>query len=148
MATVLVTVLVLGVFIPIVQATTGAANDVRGRVLADVYLKTDATEADVTRVRGCSRRRRTSSASSTSPRSRRYKEQRKRNPEAYELLGSNPLPDTFRVTPNDPDDIVAVRNALAPLAPSGGARARSTSRSTRSATARTRRTRSSPPRAS
>ena len=32
-ATVLVTVLVLGVFIPIVQATTGAANDVRGRVI-------------------------------------------------------------------------------------------------------------------
>ena len=31
MATVLVTVLVLGVFIPVVQATTGAANDVRGR---------------------------------------------------------------------------------------------------------------------
>ena len=30
MATVLVTVLVLGVFIPVVQATTGAANEVRG----------------------------------------------------------------------------------------------------------------------
>ena len=26
-----------------------------------------------------------------------------RNPEAYQLLGSNPLPDTFRVTPKDPD---------------------------------------------
>ena len=31
MATVLVTVLVLGVFIPVVQATTGAANEVRAR---------------------------------------------------------------------------------------------------------------------
>ena len=41
MATVLVTVLVLGVFIPVVQATTGAANEVRGKVIADVYLKTD-----------------------------------------------------------------------------------------------------------
>ena len=40
MATVLVTVLVLGVFIPIVQATTGAANEVRQKVLVDVYLKT------------------------------------------------------------------------------------------------------------
>ena len=46
MATVLVTMLVLGVFIPIVQATTGAANEVRGRLLLDVYLKTDATPAD------------------------------------------------------------------------------------------------------
>ena len=42
MASVLVTVLVLGVFIPVVQATTGAANDVRSRVLVNVYLKTDA----------------------------------------------------------------------------------------------------------
>ena len=41
MATVLVTVLVLGVFIPIVQATTGAANEVRSKVIADVYLKTE-----------------------------------------------------------------------------------------------------------
>ena len=38
----LVTLLVLGVFIPIVQATTGAANEVRGRVLVNVYLKTNA----------------------------------------------------------------------------------------------------------
>src|ERR1700755_752834 len=50
MATVLVTVLVLGVFIPMVQATTGAANEVRGRVIADVYLKNDATKADRERV--------------------------------------------------------------------------------------------------
>ena len=51
MATVLVTVLVLGVFIPIVQATTGAANEVRQKVLVDVYLKSDAKPADVQRVR-------------------------------------------------------------------------------------------------
>src|SRR4051794_41301077 len=50
MATVLVTVLVLGVFIPVVQATTGAANEVRGKVIADVYLKIDAKPADIDRV--------------------------------------------------------------------------------------------------
>ena len=43
MATVLVTVLVLGVFIPVVQATTGAANEVRSRVIADVYLQPRST---------------------------------------------------------------------------------------------------------
>ena len=36
MVAVLVTVLVLCVFIPIVQATTGAANEVRSRVIVDV----------------------------------------------------------------------------------------------------------------
>ena len=50
MATVLVTVLVLGVFIPVVQATTGAANDVREKVLVDVYLADDATQTDISRV--------------------------------------------------------------------------------------------------
>ena len=50
MATVLVTVLVLGVFIPVVQATTGAANEVRGKVIADVYLKTDVKQTDIDRV--------------------------------------------------------------------------------------------------
>ena len=50
LATVLVTMLVLGVFIPIVQATNGAANSVRGRVMVDVYMKTKATAADDARV--------------------------------------------------------------------------------------------------
>ena len=47
MATVLVTVMLLGVFIPVVQATTGAANDVRGRVIADVFMTRDASDADI-----------------------------------------------------------------------------------------------------
>src|SRR6266576_2326718 len=51
LATVLVTMLVLGVFIPIVQATNGAANSVRSRVLVDVYLKPDASATDVARVK-------------------------------------------------------------------------------------------------
>src|SRR5437868_9769035 len=51
-ATVLVTMLVLGVFIPIVQATNGAANSVRSRVEVDVYLKTSASASAEARVRG------------------------------------------------------------------------------------------------
>src|SRR5438067_6953754 len=51
LATVLVTMLVLGVFIPIVQATKGAANSVRGRVMVDVYMSTTATATDDARVR-------------------------------------------------------------------------------------------------
>ena len=51
LTTVLVTMLVIGIFIPIVQATTGAANDVRKRVLVNVFLRTDAKPKDVQRVR-------------------------------------------------------------------------------------------------
>jgi len=122
MATVLVTVLVLGVFIPMVQATTGAANEVRGRVIADVYLKTDSKPADVARVRTLLEGTPDVAEVQFVSKEQAYAEQRKRNPEAYKLLGSNPLPDTFRITPQTPDDITAVRNAIAPLAPTGSER--------------------------
>src|SRR5688500_3939128 len=44
--TVLLTAVVLGVFIPIVQATTGTANEVRSRVVVDVYIKESATDLE------------------------------------------------------------------------------------------------------
>jgi cell division transport system permease protein len=123
MASVLVTVLVLGVFIPVVQATTGAANEVRGRVLVDVYLKTDATKADADRVSTLLRTKidHVGKIQFVS-KAQAYAEEKKRNPEAYELLGRNPLPDTFRVTPDKPDNAPALRNALMSAGASGGSR--------------------------
>jgi cell division transport system permease protein len=114
LASVLVTVLVLGVFIPIVQATTGAANEVRERVIVDVYLDPRAVDEDVERVRR--------TISEDTPyvgrvqyvsKEEAYAAEKRRNPEAYQLLGSNPLPDTFRVTPDEPDNVGALRDALA-----------------------------------
>jgi cell division transport system permease protein len=120
MASVLVTVLVLGVFIPVVQATTGAANEVRGRVLVDVYLKKDATKADIARVQGLLRDKveHVGKVEFVS-KAQAYAQEKKRNPEAYQLLGANPLPDTFRVTPDKPDNVLKLRDALAPAAVSG-----------------------------
>jgi cell division transport system permease protein len=120
MASVLVTVLVLGVFIPVVQATTGAANEVRGRVLVDVYLKKDAKQADVERVQSLLSRTDHVGKVEYVSKAKAYAQEKQRNPEAYELLGTNPLPDTFRVTPDKPDNVLALRNALAPTAAAGG----------------------------
>jgi cell division transport system permease protein len=120
MASVLVTVLVLGVFIPVVQATTGAANEVRGRVLVDVYLKKDATQQDVARVQAMLQHVDHAGKVEYVSKAKAYAQEKKRNPEAYELLGTNPLPDTFRVTPDDPDNVLKLRDALAPTAASGG----------------------------
>ena len=120
MASVLVTVLVLGVFIPVVQATTGAANEVRGRVLVDVYLKKDATKTDIQRVQGILGRTDHVGKVEYVSKAQAYAQEKKRNPEAYELLGTNPLPDTFRVTPDDPDNVLKLRDALMPVAASGG----------------------------
>src|SRR3954470_22792072 len=123
MATVLVTMLVLGVFIPIVQATTGSANEVRSRLLLDVYMKTDASTADIARVQAKLR--------NDTPhvkkvvyvsKKRAYAQERKRNPEAYQLLGSNPLPDTFRVTPDKAANIDKLKDALQPAVAGGGSK--------------------------
>jgi cell division transport system permease protein len=119
-ASVVVTVLVLGVFIPVVQATTGAANEVRGRVLVDVFLKTDAKAADVARVRATLQNdtKHVGKVEYVS-KAKAYAQEKKRNPEAYQLLGSNPLPDTFRVTPDKADNALALRDELAPVSASG-----------------------------
>ena len=89
MASVLVTVLVLGMFIPVVQATTGAANDVRGRVLVNVYLKTTAKQGDVDRVKRMldDKVAHVGSYQYVS-KNQALAEQRRRYPEAYDLLGS------------------------------------------------------------
>lgn len=120
MATVLVTVLVLGVFIPVVQATTGAANEVRGKVIADVYLKTDAKQTDIDRVERLLKSEPMIAKVEFISKDAAYKTERERNPKAYELLGSNPLPDTFRITPGNPDDIGKIKDALQPEAAGGG----------------------------
>ncbi len=114
LATVLVTLLVLGVFIPIVQATNGAANSVRSRVLVDVYMKTTATSAQEAQVRSellaVPHVRSVEFVSKQAA----YAQQAKQNPQAYQLLASNPLPDTFHVIPDKPGNVLAVRSSLEP----------------------------------
>jgi cell division transport system permease protein len=113
LATVLVTVLVLGVFIPVAQVTSGAANDVRKRVLVGVYLKDGSTSADIARVRQLLERR-TPHVKKVQFISKKeaFAQQSKADPAAYAIVDSNPLPDSFRVTPDVPDNVNAVRAAL------------------------------------
>jgi cell division transport system permease protein len=120
MATVLVTVLVLGVFLPVVQATTGAANDVRGKVIADVYLKDGVKQTDIDRVGRLLKADTMVKDVTFISKAQALKTEKKRNPKAYDLLGSNPLPDSYRITPVKPDEIGKIKDALAPQAPGGG----------------------------
>ena len=114
LATVLVTMLVLGVFIPIVQATNGAANSVRSRVLVDVYMKTSTTTADEARVRNELLAIPHVKSLQFVSKWQAYDQQAKLDPAAYQLLGTNPLPDTFHVIPDNPANVLAVRNSLMP----------------------------------
>ena len=119
MLTILLTALVLGVFIPIVQATTGTANEVRSRVVVDVFVKPDATDAQKAQLR-------TALIATPNVKNVEYISKEtalsassKRNSEAFKLLGSNPLPDSFRVTPADPDGVNAIVDSLAPRSAGG-----------------------------
>ena len=122
LATVLVTMLVLGVFIPVFQATTGAANQVRGRVSVDVYLKTSASAADVTRVGKELLALPHVKSVQYESKQQAYAQQSKQDPAAYALLSSNPLPDTFHVAPDNPGNVLIVRSEISPKGPGGSAR--------------------------
>jgi cell division transport system permease protein len=114
LATVLVTLLVLGVFIPIVQATNGAADTVRSRVEVDVYMNTDATAADEARVRRELLAVPHVKTVQFVSKQTAFAQQSRLDPQAYQLLGSNPLPDTFHVIPDNPANVLTVRSSLTP----------------------------------
>src|ERR1700752_4484568 len=122
LATVLVTLLVLGVFIPIVQATKGAANSVRSRVLVDVYMRSSASAADDARVHHELLAVPGVKSVQFESKAQAYASQSKQDPAAYALLTSNPLPDTFHVIPTNPGNVLAIHNSLQPTAPGGGKR--------------------------
>src|SRR5215218_3741226 len=120
--TILLTALVLGVFIPVVQATTGTANEVRSRVVVDVFLKNGSTKQQIEDTRGALLTSSNVKKVEFISKDQALAKERRRNREAYDLLGANPLPDAFRVTPEDPGGVNAIVDRLAPRDPKSGAR--------------------------
>jgi cell division transport system permease protein len=116
--TVLLTALVLGVFIPIVQATTGTANEVRSRVVVDVYLKEGITATERDRARRSIEATPNVKVAEFISKQDALRKAEEKNPKAFkegtELLGSNPLPASFRVVPQDPDKVERIVASLAP----------------------------------
>jgi cell division transport system permease protein len=114
--TVLLTALVLGVFIPIVQATTGTANEVRGRVVLDVYLQQGASPAERSEVQSALESTTNVKSVEFISKTEALEELGRKvtdTEEKLELLGTNPLPDLFRVTPDDPDELAVIEQSLA-----------------------------------
>jgi cell division transport system permease protein len=116
--TVLLTAIVLGVFIPVVQATTGTANEVRGRVVVDVFIKDAATAQQRTELQHALETTRNVKSFKFISKADALKTAKKKNPRAFEegeqLLGANPLPASYRVTPDDPDKLKGIVARLAP----------------------------------
>jgi cell division transport system permease protein len=116
--TVVLTALVLGVFIPIVQATTGTANEVRSRVVVDVYVSDSATQKETYELRQAIERTANVNSVEFISKGEALARAQEKDPRAFregaELLGSNPLPASFRVTPDDPDRLDQIVDRLAP----------------------------------
>jgi cell division transport system permease protein len=124
MLTVLLTALVLGVFIPVVQATTGTANKVRSRVVVNVYLQDNISQQQSTALRNKLTTGTPNVKSVTYiSKDEALKElqgKRKGTTEAIQLLGSNPLPATYRVVPRDPGQVQQIIDALVKVDPNTG----------------------------
>lgn len=124
--TVMVTTLVLGVFIPITNIATGAANDVRNRLLVEVFITKDATKKQIAELR-------TTLEQNPDVKSVNYVSKEEalaslEGPlgEASEALGSNPLPASFQVVPNDPDQVGEIVAALEKTTTANGGDAKTT----------------------
>jgi cell division transport system permease protein len=126
MLTVILTAVVLGVFIPVVQATTGTANQVRHRVVVNVYLANGATQPQLTAIHNKLLSLPNSKEVQFISKDAALKQlqaTRKGTKEAFDLLGANPLPDTYRVVPKDPGKVQDIVNALVSVDASSGKRA-------------------------
>jgi cell division transport system permease protein len=118
--TILITALVLGVFIPIVQATTGTANSIRGKLVVDVFAKDGATLPQLHQLRDALQATPNVKKIDFITKQQALRQEAKRHPEAYKLLGVNPLPNLFRITPKDPDKVDEIIARLAPRDPKTG----------------------------
>src|SRR5437588_6640470 len=118
--TVLITTLVLGVFIPIEQATTGTANSIRGKLVVDVFTKNGASLAQLHQLRDALAATPNVKKIQFITKQQALAEESRKHPEAYKLLGTNPLPNLFRLTPNDPGKVGQIIARLAPPDPGTG----------------------------
>jgi cell division transport system permease protein len=111
-ATIVVTLIVVGAFIPIVQASQGAANAVSHKVLVNVFMKLNATPAQEKALKHQLLALPNVKGVSFESKAQALKQQRKLAPAGYALLSSNPLPDTFHVTPTSPGQALVVRSEI------------------------------------
>lgn len=115
-ATVLITALVLGVFIPVVQSATGKTNEIRNRIELEALLKGSITKRQVTRVdRQISAVPHVKSVRFQS-KAENLRKLRKRigDDDITRYLSHNPLPPSFIVRLKDPAFVGAVTDDLAP----------------------------------
>jgi cell division transport system permease protein len=114
--TTVVTVVLLGMLIPIFQTAQGKSEEVRGELSAEYALYQDATKAEITKLQGeleaiphVSEVEFVSKAEALKTLKGEIKDKT-----IVEELHTNPLPNSFRVIPDDAADLPGIREAVFP----------------------------------
>ena len=121
--TIVVTTLLLGVLVPVLKASEDKTQDVRDQIGLNVYLYDDATQSEIDQlqqklqglphVEGAEF---VSKAEAVKILSDRLDGDLKRS---LGELNNNPLPASFKLALDDPDNLEAVRSSLTSVTPSG-----------------------------
>jgi cell division transport system permease protein len=121
-ATVLITTLVLGVFIPVMRAATAKTNEVRNKIELEVFLHDDATRAEVTelgrRIRAIPHVESTDYISKAEALGILRERLGDKSSIVQELPG-NPLPRSYRIKLDDPGKVGLVKDDLQPVGADG-----------------------------
>ena len=121
-ATILITTLVLGVFIPVVRAATAKTNEVRNKIELEVFIHDDATDKEVAalgeQIRGIPHVERTEFVSKSEALAILRQRLGDKSGITNDLPG-NPLPRSYRVKLDDPDNVDLVTAALQPTRADG-----------------------------
>jgi cell division transport system permease protein len=114
--TTIVTVVLLGVLIPIVQTTQGKSEEVRDQLLLKTFLYDDATSSEIGSLRQqISEIPHVKSVEFVSKsEALKILGERLDDPDVLKELNSNPLPASFNVRPDDASQLESIRLALTP----------------------------------
>lgn len=121
-ATVLITTLVLGVFIPVVKAATAKTNEVRNKIELEVYIKDSASQAQVAELGNMIRDLRHVDSIQFVSKAQALQILRKRLGNKSDItkdLPGNPLPRSYRVRLDDPANVGLVTDGLQPRGADG-----------------------------
>ncbi len=119
--TTVVTVILLGVLIPVFQTTQGKSEEVRSQLELKVFLYDDATKPETAALKkelaGIPNVKSVDYVSK--PEALRILKGRLKDPNVLSELNSNPLPASFNVKPEDASQLDSIRAAITPPGASG-----------------------------
>ncbi len=121
-ATILITTLVLGVFIPVMRAATAKTNEVRNKIELEVFVHEDATNAEVAKLGSSIRSTAHVERADYISKSEALRILRNRLGTKSDIvndLPGNPLPASYRIKLDDPGNSDSVKGSLQPLGANG-----------------------------